>query len=238
LIFKPLKTKMKNYLTILSALILLPLNTINAQRNSDKDNVALIMGISPTLASIPRTNDGLSSLMVGGKIGALFYDRKDEFTFPAWSFGIYGSFLTPLAELDHVKNNNISVEYSKMNLRDAGIFFEVVPVKIGKDKLFESSSPQFFVSVPLNWGLLSEVRLYDYNPESQEKTLLEKSNFMKIEPGINLNLTLSKFAILTCGVSYQWTYLWDKPLENIQEWPDLGILKINLCFGARINLFQ
>jgi hypothetical protein len=80
--------------------------------------------------------------------------------------------------------------------------------------------------------------MYEYNPGTDEKSLIEKSNFMKIEPGLNLNLALSKFAILSGGISYQWTYLWNKPLENVQEWPDLGIFKINLNLAIRISLFQ
>ena len=57
----------------------------------------------------------------------------------------------------HVTQNNIAVTESKMNIRDAGIYFDFVPVKIMDGDLFSDEGTQFFVSVPIQWGLLSEV---------------------------------------------------------------------------------
>lgn len=229
---------MKNLQTKLIALILFLATSLQAQRSNDKDNVDLIFGVTPTLASIPRTEDGLKNLMLGGKIGVQFYNRKSELIFPAWSVGMYATFLTPKAEPGDVNRHNIAVESAKMGIRDAGLFCEPVIVKLCEGELFEEKTPQFFVSLPVYWGLLSEIRMYEYDAELDKSSLIEKSNFMKIEPGINLNLTLSKFAILSGGVSYQWTYLWNKPLENVQEWPDLGIFKVNMTLAVRISLFQ
>ena len=224
--------------TTLIATILFTTTSLFAQRGNSKDNVDLIFGVTPTLASIPRVDNGLKNLMLGGKIGAQFYHRKEETIFPSWSVGLYSTFLSPLAEPENVSWHNIDVESAKMNIRDAGIFCELVAAKFCEGALFDETTPQFFVSVPIYWGLLSELRMYDYNAATDEKSLIEKANFMKIEPGLNLNLTLSKFAILSGGVSYQWTYLWNKPLENVQEWPDLGIFKINMNLVVRISLFQ
>lgn len=229
---------MNRILTILFVLTIFQPLQLKAQRGREKDNVDLILGVTPSLVSIPRTEDGLKNLMLGGKIGVQFYDRKDQQVFPAWSVGLYSTFLAPQADLEDVTNHNISVESSKMAIRDAGIFCELVAVKVSETELFEEKTPQFFVSVPVYWGLLSELRIYDYDTQADERSLIEKSNYMKFEPGINLNLTLSKFAILSGGVSYQWTYLWNKPLENIQEWPDLGVFKINMTLAVRIALFQ
>ncbi len=228
---------MKRYLYLLQILFLLLANsTLSAQRGND-DNVDLIMGVSPSLASIPRVDGNLNTLMLGGKIGVQFCDRKDEPVLPAWSFGLYATFLAPQADLSDVSQHNIDVESSKLAIRDAGIFFEPVAMKFCDRSLFEES-PQFFVSIPVYWGLLSQLLIYEYEETSNERSLIEKSNFMKIEPGLNLNLSLSKFAVLSGGVSYQWTYLWNKPLENIQEWPDLGIFKINMNLSVRISLFN
>ena len=229
---------MKQIVFYISVLLAFSANTVHAQRGKSKDNVDLNIAVVPSFASIPRTEEGLSDLMLGGKIGATFHERKDEFIFPAWSVGLYGSFLSPMTEIQNVTENNIAVTESRMNIRDAGIYFDFVPVKIMDGDLFSDEGTQFFVSVPIQWGLLSEVRIYDYDSDSEDLNLIERSNFMKLEPGINLNVTLSKFAIISGGVSYQWTYLWNKPLENIQEWPDLGIFKINLSIGVRIALFN
>lgn len=227
---------MKQITLVFIVLSLLCSVELLAQR--DKDKVDLILGVKPSLASIPRTEKKLSNVLAGGQLGVMFHARKKEIVFPAWSVGVYGTFLPAPADIPDVKTNNVPVEQGKMNLRDAGIYCELIPFKLGSAELFEEKSPQFFVSTPIYWGLLSEVRIYDHNLLTKENALIERSNFMKIEPGVNLNLALSKFAILSGGVSYQWTYLWDKPLENIQEWPDMGMLKLNLTISVRISLFN
>lgn len=216
---------------------ILAATALQAQR-APKDKADLIFGAATSLASIPRTGNGLGNLMLGGKIGAQFHNRKDETVFPAWSMGLYATFLAPQADIEGATAHNIDVESAKLCIRDAGLFVEPVAVKICEGGLFEEATPQFYVSLPIYWGLLSEVRIYDYDAELDERALIEKSNFMKIEPGINLNLALSKFALLSGGVSYQWTYLWDRPLENVQEWPDLGIFKINMSLMVRVSLFN
>jgi hypothetical protein len=224
--------------TLLPLIILLISFRGFAQRDMRKNNVDLHIGISPSFVSIPITNNGLSNMMISSKLGVCFYDRKDEMVLPAWTIGLYGTLLSPQANLHDVSSNRVEIEQSQLRMRDAGIYFEIVPYKTTSGDLFSDNATQFYVSLPFQWGLLSDLAIFEHHQISNTESLVEESDFMKFEPGINLNLRVSKFAIFTIGASYQWTYLWNKPLENVKEWPDLGIFKLNLGVGVRISLFE
>lgn len=166
---------------------------------------------------------GKSSVMIGGKFGAVF---NDKIGFGLIGMGFGGRMKFRGDNLLGNTNANLKANYGA-----GGIFLEYM---VNLPKLVHLTFPVNIMvgGVKVEQDITSTNSIN--NNDKDDDITIESDGFVVLEPGLNLELNVSKYLILGGNVSYR--YVSGANLKNISE-SDLSGLSFGVVvkFGNLLN---